>query len=96
MGLYKFNLLQGNLNAMKYLEKIVGVFQLQMVHQQAYKFFIPGEKQMVCIARELLKQSKVILIDEATSSIDMNNEETFLRTIKERFDGCTVLRSLTD
>ena len=50
-----------------------------------------GEKQMVCIARALLKKSKVILIDEATSNIDMNNEEVFLNIVRERFTNCTVL-----
>ena len=50
-----------------------------------------GERQMVCIARALLKQSKVILIDEATSNIDLNSEEMFLKTIKEKFEESTVL-----
>ena len=46
---------------------------------------------MVCIARALLKHSKVILIDEATSNIDMNSEEVFLKTVKEKLKDCTVL-----
>lgn len=50
-----------------------------------------GERQMICIARALLKHNKVVLIDEATSNIDMNNEEIFLKTVKERFKDCTVL-----
>ena len=50
-----------------------------------------GERQMVCISRALLKRNKIILIDEATSNIDVNNEELFLRTIKESFADCTVL-----
>jgi ATP-binding cassette subfamily C (CFTR/MRP) protein 1 len=50
-----------------------------------------GEKQMICIARALLKKSKVILIDEATSSIDMNNEEVFLNIVRERFSHSTVI-----
>ena len=50
-----------------------------------------GERQMVCIARALLKHSKIILIDEATSNIDMNSEEIFLKTVKEKFEDCTVL-----
>ena len=46
---------------------------------------------MICIARALLKKSRVILIDEATSNIDLNNEEVFLQTIKRRFSDSTVV-----
>lgn len=53
--------------------------------------FSAGERQMICIARALLKKNKIVLIDEATSNIDMNNEEIFLRTITERFRDSTVL-----
>ena len=50
-----------------------------------------GERQMICIARALLRGAKIILIDEATSSIDKNNEEIFLRVFKQKFERSTVL-----
>jgi len=50
-----------------------------------------GEKQLLCIGRAILSQSKIVLIDEATSNIDPNTEQTILDTIKNCFQNCTVI-----
>ncbi|KRX07923.1 P-loop containing nucleoside triphosphate hydrolase [Pseudocohnilembus persalinus] len=50
-----------------------------------------GEKQLICIARALLKKSKVVLIDEATANIDIQTEHMVQETIKKVFENCTVL-----
>ena len=50
-----------------------------------------GEKQLVCMARALLFKKKVVLMDEATSNIDVKTEQTIQKLIKERFVDSTVL-----
>jgi len=50
-----------------------------------------GEKQLICIARAILKKNKIVLIDEATSSIDSVTEEAILESIAENFKHCTIV-----
>ena len=50
-----------------------------------------GEKQLICIARAILSKNKIILVDEATSSIDNVTEETILQSIRENFKDCTMI-----
>ena len=50
-----------------------------------------GEKQLVCFARSVMNPSKLILLDEATASIDIKTEETIQRVIKEKFSESTMI-----
>lgn len=50
-----------------------------------------GEKQRVSIARALLKNAPIILLDEATSSVDPENEYEILAAIEELEKGHTVI-----
>ncbi len=53
--------------------------------------FSAGQKQLICIGRALLKQSKVLALDEATSSIDKHTDSLIQTLIRKEFKNITVL-----
>ena len=50
-----------------------------------------GERQLICITRAILRKSKIIIMDEATASIDVNTENIIQNSINNLLNDSTIL-----
>jgi len=50
-----------------------------------------GQRQLFCLARAMLNTSKIVIIDEATASVDLQTDDLMQEIIEDNFAHCTVI-----